>query len=243
MPSKDVYTFVLVHGAWHGGWCWGLVAQILRARGHNVSAPTLTGLGERAHLLTEHVDFETFVLDVQNHIETERLRDVVLVGHSFGGNVITVVADKSVDRIKRLIFLDAALPEDGRNIMDQLSHTVAEGRISLSRKSSGGLTMPCPSPEAFGIFLPEHEAYVQGRLTPHPINTYLSPISIRGSIGSGLPCDFISCTEPGYGFIEPALLKAQVAGWTLHEIPTGNDAMITAPHTTADLFERIAAAM
>ena len=142
MPSKDVYTFVLVHGAWHGGWCWGLVAQILRARGHNVSAPTLTGLGERAHLLTEHVDFETFVLDVQSHIETERLRDVVLVGHSFGGNVITVVADKSVNRIKRLIFLDAALPEDGRNIMDQLSHTVAEGLLQSAVTKQG---IPVPS--------------------------------------------------------------------------------------------------
>jgi pimeloyl-ACP methyl ester carboxylesterase len=180
---------------------------------------------------------------VQNHIETERLRDVVLVGHSFGGNVVAVVADKIVDKINRIIFLDAGLPEDGLCIMDQLPHTVAESRISLSRKSSGGLTMPCPSPEALGIFLPEHMAYIQGRLTPHPINTYLSPISMRGPIGSGLPCDFISCTEPRYGSIEPALSRARLAGWSLHEIPTGHDAMITAPHATTDLFERIAAAM
>jgi hypothetical protein len=103
--------------------------------------------------------------------------------------------------------------------------------------------MPCPAPETLGVFLPEHKDYIQGRLTPHPINTYLSPIGMRGPIGNGLPCDFISCTEPSYRFIEPALSKARIAGWSLHEIPIGYDAMITAQHTTADLFERIAAAM
>src|SRR5690349_12899671 len=100
-------TYVLVHGAWHGGWCWSKVAAILRGRGHAVVTPTQTGLGERSHLLSKSIDLDVFVADIANVIKYEELNEVVLVGHSFGGNAISGVADKMPQRIRRLVYLDA----------------------------------------------------------------------------------------------------------------------------------------
>jgi hypothetical protein len=240
MDKKDTETFVLVHGAWHGGWCWGHVTKTLRSRGHFVSTPTLTGLGERSHLLTQNIDFETHVLDIQNHIEYERLYDIILVGHSYGGNVVTVVADRMVERIKKLIFLDADIAEHGRCAMDQIPRSVAEKRLRISQETSGGLTMPCPSPEALGIFLTEHKAYIKEKLTPHPIKTYLSKFKMQNPAGNSLPCEFILCTNPDYGLTKHALSIAQNAGWPIHKLLTGHDAMITEPAATVDLLEQIA---
>jgi len=111
-------TYVLVHGAWHGGWCWKKVAPALRAAGHVVYTPTLTGLGERAHLANPAIDLATHVADVVNLLEAEELDKVVLVGHSYGGMVVTGVADRAADRIGRLVYLDAANPKDGQSLVD-----------------------------------------------------------------------------------------------------------------------------
>jgi len=111
--SPSSRTFVLVHGMWHGGWCWSRVAEALRARGHRVTTPTQTGLGERKHLLSASITLDTFVADVVNHLEWEDLSEVVLVGHSFGGAPISGAADGAPERIAKLIYLDAAIMEDG----------------------------------------------------------------------------------------------------------------------------------
>ncbi len=112
--------YVLVHGAWHGGWCWGKVAERLRAAGHRVFTPTLTGLGDRAHLIAPNVGLATHVEDVVATLEMEDLSDVVLVGHSFGGAVISGVADARADRIRRLVFLDSFLVQSGQSPFSQL---------------------------------------------------------------------------------------------------------------------------
>lgn len=107
-------NFVLVHGAWHGGWCWKRVARILRAKGHEVYTPSLTGLAERSHLVNRNVNLETHILDIVNLLQWEELSDVVLCGHSYGGQVITGAADRSADRIGALVYLDAFVPENGQ---------------------------------------------------------------------------------------------------------------------------------
>jgi pimeloyl-ACP methyl ester carboxylesterase len=136
-------TFVLVHGAWHGGWCWSRVADRLRAAGHRVFTPTQTGLGERKHLLSKDITLDTFTKDIVNVIEAEELSSVILVRRSFGGLAISGVAD--------------AMPDTD---------------------------------------------WVKRRLTPHPLNTYTSPLNIKGPIGNSLPRTYIACTNPTYAALE-----------------------------------------
>src|SRR5262245_55135541 len=121
-------TFVLVHGAWHGGWCWSKVAAVLRARGHTVVTPTQTGLGERSHLISKSIDLDVFVTDIVNVLKFEDLKDVVLVGHSFGGNTISGVADRMPERIRHLIYLDTAMLESGHSVFSLLPKEVVEAR-------------------------------------------------------------------------------------------------------------------
>src|SRR5579862_9819800 len=111
-------TFVLVHGAWHGAWCWRRVARLLARNGHEVFTPTLTGLAERSHLLTPDIDLDTHILDVVNEMKWQQLRDVQLVGHSYGGMVISGVAEKMEKSIASLVMLDAFMPEDGQGVID-----------------------------------------------------------------------------------------------------------------------------
>lgn len=233
-------TFVLVHGAWHGGWCWRDVADLLRRRGHDVTTPTQTGLGERRHLVSEAVDFDTFVEDIRNHLLFEDLRNVVLVGHSFGASVIAAVADRGRERLRRLVFLDGFLPESGRSILDQRSAEIAEARIRSARESSGGLTMPVPDAAAFGLSDPRQLRRVSENLTPHPLRTYTSKIRLDAILGNSLPCDYIVCTDPRYPGTDWSINTARRLGWPIHRLPCGHDAMIEAPVPTADLLERIA---
>ena len=142
-------TFVLVHGAWYGGWCWSKVASILRARGHTVLTPTQTGLGERSHLLRADIGLQTHITDVVNVMKWEGLRDVVLCGHSYGGMIISGVAEAMAPAIRSIVFLDAFVPRNGESSQDLTSAAVREGvQAALQR---GDITMPARSAEAFGV--------------------------------------------------------------------------------------------
>ena len=147
--------YVLVHGAWHGGWCWGKVAERLRAAGHRVFTPTLTGLGDRAHLIAPHVGLATHVEDVIATLEMEDLSDVVLVGHSFGSAVISGVVDECADRIRRLVFLDSFLLQSGQSPFSQLPPEMVKARKTTAIKTSGlfgeTLAMLPPPPSVFGV--------------------------------------------------------------------------------------------
>lgn len=234
-------AFVLVHGAWHGGWCWRPVAERLRAHGHAVTTPTLSGLGERAHLLSERIDLETCIADIVNHIDYERLEGVVLIGHSFGGVVIEGVADRIADRLRRLISLDGVVLESGESAMSQVPPAVAEARLRAAADSPGGLTMPPPPASAFGIADANQARWVEDRLTPHPLKTYVSALHVRGRPGNGLPVDYIACSDPLYAGLIGAHRRAEAKGWRMHDLPTAHDAMVTAPLATADLLAAIAA--
>ena len=134
--------FLLIHGAWHGGWCWKKVTPLLRAAGHEVCTPTLTGLGERAHLLSAEVTLDTHVQDVVGVLEYEDLRDVVLVGHSYGGMVITGVVDRAADRLAHLVYLDAFVPQDGQALADLVDSTLYTTLEEQARAEGEGWRVP-----------------------------------------------------------------------------------------------------
>ena len=144
-------TFVLVHGAWHGSWCWKRVRKALQAEGHDVFTPTLTGVGERSHLTSPQVTLDTHVADVVNLIRWEELTDVVLCGHSYGGCVITGVADRVAERLRALVYLDAFIPENGQSLHDTLPPEVAEAQVRGARESGDGWRVPPISGEFFQV--------------------------------------------------------------------------------------------
>ena len=239
--AREGATYVLVHGAWHGGWCWKTVAQILRAHGHQVFTPTLSGLGERAHLLSKAVDLSVFIQDVVNVLEYEDLTDVVLVGHSFGGLPITGAADRVPQRIRQLVFLDAVVLEDGQTAFSRLAPEIVARRIAQSNETSGGLSIPVPPASAFGVFEPAQVALLERNCTPHPLKTFDDPITLNGPVGGTIPKVYIQCVDTVYEPLQASrdLVRAQ-ENWAWDEIETGHDAMISAPEALAAKLLRYA---
>ncbi len=229
--------FVLLHGAWHGGWCWSRVASILRARGHRVTTPTQTGLGERSHLLTADITLTTFCEDLRLHMEFEDVQDAVLVGHSFGGSAISYAAERVPDRIRRLVYLDATLVMGGETPFTNMPSDVVALRRQLAADSSGGLSLPVPPAAAMGITAKDDTAWVERMMTPHPLRTFETLLDITAPPGAGLAASYIVCTDPIYTPLAPARARAQALGWAMPDIATGHDAMITAPEALADLLE------
>jgi pimeloyl-ACP methyl ester carboxylesterase len=223
-------TFVLVHGAWHGGWCWSRVADRLRAGGHQVFTPTQTGLGERKHLLSKDITLDTFTRDIVNVIEAEELSNVVLVGHSFGGLAISGVAGTMPERLRHLVYLDSLMVEGGKRPFDSLPPDVVAARMKAADETSGGLSLPAPPPSAFGVSDAKDTDWVKRRLTPHPLGTYTSTLNIKGPVGNNLPRTYIHCTNPSYAALQASRdwVKAQ-QGWRWADISTGHDAMVMAP--------------
>ena len=235
-------TFVLVHGAWHGGWCWSRVADRLRAGGHRVFTPTQTGLGDRKHLMSKEITLETFTQDITGLIEAEELTGITLVGHSFGGLAISGVADRMPDRVRALVYLDSIIVEGGKSPFDGLPPDIVATRRKAAEESSGGLSLPVPSPSVFGISDQRDNDWVARRMTPHPLSTFTSPLPIKGPVGNNLPRTYIHCTTPAYAPLEGSRrwVKAQ-SGWRWMEIATGHDAMVSAPDELARMLVGVAA--
>ena len=236
-------TFVLLHGAWHGAWCWRDVAAALRGAGHHVTTPTQTGLGERRHLMSAQITLDTFVDDLVQHLEAEELEDAILVGHSFGGLAISGAADRVPGRIRHLAYLDSMILEGGQSPWGRMPPAIAAERQAVVDQQGGGLFAPPPPVEAFGIPADHPRApLVRRRLTPHPAGTYRSPLRLDHPVGNGLPRTYIACTDPWYaalGWVRD-WVKAQ-PGWGWEEIATGHDAMVTAPEALAELLARLGA--
>lgn len=234
MTAREGSTYVLVHGAWHGGWCWKAVARILRTHGHQVFTPTLSGLGERAHLLSKTIDLSVFIQDIVNVLEYEDLTDVVLVGHSFGGLPIIGAADRVPRRIRQLVFLDAVVLEHGQTAFSRLAPEIVAQRIAQSNQSSGGLSIPVPAASAFGVFEPAQVALLERNCTPHPLKTFDDPVTLNGPVGGTIPKTYIQCIDPVYEPLQSSrdFVRAQ-AHWAWDEIATGHDAMISAPAALA----------
>lgn len=229
--------FVLLHGAWHGGWCWARVAAILRARGHRVTTPTQTGLGERAHLLSERITMTTFCEDLRLHLEFEDLTDVVLVGHSFGGSPVSYAAERVGDRIARLVYLDALIVLPGESPFSPLAADVVALRRQQAEDTSGGLTLPAPPAAAMGVTQKTDAAWIERLMTPHPIRTYETKLDISRPPGAGKPARYIACADPVYAPLAASRERARALGWRMEEIGAGHDAMVSAPEALADMLE------
>lgn len=176
-------TFVLVHGAFHGGWCWKRVADRLRQAGHQVFTPTLTGLGERAHLIHQGINLDTHIQDVLGVLQCEELSDVVLCGHSYGGMVITGVADQAPERIRSLVYLDAFVPTDGQSLMDLLyPDWVASFREQASKTGAGFRVPPVPA-EVFRVNN-QDRAWIDRQCVDHPIGSMEQKLRLTGACGN-----------------------------------------------------------
>ncbi|MEL7465286.1 MAG: alpha/beta fold hydrolase [Pseudomonadota bacterium] len=230
--------FVLVHGAWHGGWCWRRVADILRTRGHHVTTPTMTGLGERSHLLSSEITLTTFGEDIRMHLEFEDLSDVVLVGHSFGGSPISYAAECAPARVQRLVYFDAQVVRGGETPGSCAPPEAFALREQMARDHDDGLSLPPPPAEAMGVLEAADAAWIERMMTPHPWRTFTTPLQIEGPPGAGKLCRYIACVEPDYTPLHWARERARDLGWPMDEIAAGHDAMVTAPEALADLLER-----
>ncbi len=231
-PSK---TFVLVHGGFHGGWCWQRLAPLLRERGHSVFTPTQTGCGERSHLMSAGITLDTFIDDITQVLTLEDLKDVVLVGHSFGGIAITGVADRLPRRLKQLIYLDSLILQGGQCAFDLLEPAVVQSRVQAAQ-ANGGVWIEPPPPAFFGLSEPEDIAFLQGRLTPQPLGVYTSPLRLAHPVGHGLPAVYVHCTAPLYGGLALTRDWVRASGMREVELATGHDAMVSAPAALADLL-------
>jgi len=228
-------TFLLVHGAWHGGWCWRDVVPRLRKAGHEVFAPSLTGLGERKHLASARVDLETHIQDIVALVEMEDLKKVVLVGHSYGGMVITGVADRIPTRLAALVYLDAFVPENGKCALDYVVPERA-ARMRHEGERTGFVTPPLMS--LWGLTLQSHLDFVGPREVRHPFPTFSQPISLSNYAESRrIPKTFVYCSSPSTGtFDQFAERYRNDPAWRFHELKTGHDAMLLVPDEVARLL-------
>lgn len=238
-PSR---TFVLVHGAWHGGWCWRRVADILASHGHRVFAPSLTGLGDRAHLFSKDISLQTHVEDIVSLVEAEELNDFVLVGHSYGGYVISAAADALRKRVSHYVYLDGGVPADmspGASFSwsDFDTSEAREARLKSVREQGKGVALPSPSPSAFAVTDPSDVAWVQRRLRPMPLQTYVGTFTSKSSGSTGMKRTYIAGSKPRYPCVVATLDRIRGdKSWSFMAIEAGHDSMVTAPEEVASLF-------
>jgi pimeloyl-ACP methyl ester carboxylesterase len=233
-----VTTFVLVHGAWHGAWCWRRVARLLARDGHEVFTPTLTGLGERSHLLAPGIDLDTHILDVANEIKWQELKDVVLVGHSYGGMVISGVAERVGKAIAAFVMLDAFFPENGEALIDLSAGAVQEAFLAAQR--SGATSLPPRSAAAFKVN-ENDRAWVDAQCTPQPIGCVLQKLALTGARERVAQHAYIRATGYPNEPFDRGLAKARAQGWRTYEVPCGHDVMLDQPERLAAILREVAA--
>ncbi len=232
-------TFVLVHGAWHGGWCWRRVAPLLCEAGYEVYTPTLTGLGERAHLARPDIDLEAHIADVHMLLEAEELEHVVLVGHSYAGMVITGVADRAPQRIRRLVYLDAFVPENGKALIDYVAPEHAARQRAQGEKTG---TLAPMSAAALGLTRAEDIEWVMRRQVNHPYRTMTQPLRLTNAESlARLPKTFVNCHSATGSFDQFARRLRNEPAWQYRELNTGHDAMVIDPRATAEVLLQCAA--
>jgi pimeloyl-ACP methyl ester carboxylesterase len=234
------HTFVLVHGAWGGGWCWRRVADRLRRDGHAVFTPTLTGLGERSHLLRPGIDLATHVADIVSVMRWERLNDVVLCGHSYGGFVISGVAEEIPALIRSIMFLDAFVPENGDTIQKLITRPTFQDAIRAALQR-GDLGVPPPPAEAFGVNEADR-AWVDSLRVPQPIGTFTSPIPLSGARENIARKTYIRAKGYANQAFDRALATVQAdPSWRCYEVPCGHAVMVDMPERLTELLLQAAA--
>ena len=231
-------NFVLVHGAWHGGWCWRDVVPQLTGAGHRVHAVTLTGVGERMHLMTPAITLETHITDVASAIEMEEMDQVVLVVHSYGGMIGTAIADRMPQRLRHLVYVDAVVPKPGESWASTHASATREARL-VAAEASPDFSFPPPDPAIFGLSASQYE-WVKRRQTPHPGHTYQGTLDFDPRRVAAIPRTFVSCTAPALATIDAVRQRVtdrsfwdgawhSGGGARILEMKTGHDPMISAP--------------
>ena len=227
-------TFVLVHGAWRGGWCWRRVADRLQARGHKVFTPTLTGLADRSHLLDAKVNLTTHINDVANLIKWEQLDNVVLVGHSYGGFVVSGVAEKAGNNIASIVYADAFVPDDGENLIDQVPR-IRQVIEQISAK--GEIAMPASPSSFYNPKLNQKDsAWIDAMCTSQPNAAFMEKIALTGARDRIARKTYIRAQDFSTPPFDKGLAKARANKWHTHELPCGHDLMIEMPDETTDIL-------
>lgn len=220
-------SIVLVHGAWHGGWCWERVASILRGQGFEVLTPTLTGLADRKEELTPETGLGTHVRDIGGLLAKQDLRESVLVGHSYASFVMTGVAEEHRDRISRLVYVDAFVPSHGQSQFDLIPEAAAMFR-SMIEVTDGVSVIPPPPPEMFSMILdlsePEDIAWVSHQLTAQPLKSFEEAVVAPKDAAAHLPRSYILCSD-----YFRSTWDGLEGDWSRSEALVGHDAMVTAP--------------
>lgn len=240
--ATEARTFLLVHGAWRGGWCYARVAGLLRAQGHRVFTPTLTGLGERAHLAgAMTVTIQTHIDDLVNLIRWEELRDVVLVGHSYAGMLITAVADAVPDRISALVYLDAIIPESGKSVLDLNGNAQIVAALLRGTADAGGCLVP-PLPSSMLNTNAADIPLVDRLATPQPFATFCEAVRLTGAHEQVAHRVYVRATGWGgydqLGFDAYARIEHDDR-WTRIDLPFGHELMLDAPAAVADTLSSV----
>jgi len=236
-------SYVLVHGGGHGGWCYQKVARLLRGHGHEVHAPSMTGLAERSHLLSPAIDLDHHIRDIEAVLYYEDLTDVILVGHSYGGMVITGVADRCADRVGKLVYLDAANPVDGQSLLD-VAGPIIEAVRPMGEVVDGVELVLLPAEGAgafYGVTDPDTLAWMDARLTGHPWACFEQKLDLTHEDALwAIPQYHIVCSST-LATRDPALMdRARQAG-RLWDIDTGHDLMLTEPEWVTNALLEVAA--
>ena len=242
-------NFVLVHGAWHGGWCWWKTAPFLRDGGHRVLTPSLTGLGDREHLARlippAVLNLDLHIRDITELLDSQDLAEVILVGHAYAGMVITGVAELRPERIASLVYVNGVAPSDGEAMIDQLAAVRGPEFVARIRRhiDDGEPFMAQPTTvdeiaQRWAITDPNDQAFVLPRLSPQPTLTFAQPVRTARPDAAALRREFILCSESGF---ESVARRAAANGWGVHHVDTGHDPMITEPGQLADILLEIAA--
>lgn len=238
-------NFVLVHGAWHGAWCWRHVVRELVLKGHHAHPLTLTGVGELKHLMSPLIKLETHISDVANVIEAEEMDDVVLAVHSYAGMVGTAIADRMPHSLRHLVYVDAVVPKPGQSWSSTHASAMQEARLAAAR-ASPNFSLPPPDPSIYGL---KNEAYkwVKRRQTPQPGHTYQAPLQFDPARVGSVPRTFIDCTQPPLGTIDVFRQRVRDAsfwdgewvggaGVRIVELQTGHDAMVSEPQALSQIL-------
>ncbi|MES2193987.1 MAG: alpha/beta hydrolase [Pseudomonadota bacterium] len=236
MNASSPKTFLVCHGAWSAGWAWKKVHPLMAAAGHRLVTPTYTGLGERAHLANPSIDLETHIEDVLNVIKYEDLRDIVLVGHSYGGMVATGVADRARDRVTQLIYIDAFVPADGQSLLDL--NEVARPRMQELKAGGEWRVPPSPTPPDTS---PDDLEWLSARRVQMPIKCFETALKLQGGALT-LPRSYIYATRitPADTFGRFSKQTKNDPAWRYHEIDASHSPNVTAPDALMALLVKIA---
>lgn len=232
-------TFVLVHGAWHGGWCWVRVAEKLRAAGHTVFTPTLTGLADRSHLMSPTISLTTHIKDVVGLLKWESLTDVVLVGHSYGGVVISGAADRAADRVKSLIFLDALVPGHGQSAMDLRRPEQVEATFAAARAKGAGWRIPPTTAATFMVNEADRD-WVDSKCTDLPLACFTEPLYLSGALDAIRTRVYIRAAGYPAPQFDAMLETFRERDFDTYAVDCGHDVMVDAPDELTEILLKYA---